>query len=280
MTIKTIYVARHGYRSNWLPEPHPPNPTGIDSDPPLAPHGVEQAKELANYLTSLPEDERPQFIISSPFYRCLQTSEPIAKALHLKVTIDTGVGEWFKTTREVIPKPAGYEQLRQFFADTIGDETLWSGSGVIPSGSGETEEAIFFRAQKFWKAFIPAFEKAHPEVSRVLFVTHAASKIALGLSLLGKLSVHDTIEFKGKETKLHSGACSIDKYENQNGEWTILENGKTDFLKDGEEMNWNFDVKFEAGSDEDIKARKAAAAATAAAAKNTEFEVRSKVWNV
>lgn len=270
MTIETIYVARHGFRANWLPEPHPPNPTGIDSDPPLAPHGVDQALELAEYLASLPDSEKPQFIISSPFYRCLQTCEPISKALDLKVCIDAGVGEWFKTTRSIIPKPAGYDDLRKFFPEILGDSYLWSGSGVIPDPAGETEVAIFSRAQRFWKAFLPSFEMAHPNVTRVLLVTHAASKISLGLSLLGLSSVHDNIVFEGKETKMRSGACSIDKFEKQDGQWKMVMNGNTDHLKDGEEMNWGFDVKFEAGSDEDIKARKAAK-------KNTEYEVRSKV---
>lgn len=271
MAVETIYIARHGYRANWLPEPHPPNPTGIDSDPPLAPHGVDQAVELARYIGSLPKEEQPQFIISSPFYRCVETARPIAQQLNLKVCIDSGVGEWFKTSRAVVPKPAGYEQLSEFFEEVIGNAGLWKGSGVLPDEAGETAEAIFARAQKFWTAFMSAFEHTYPDIKRVLFITHAATKIALGMALMKHEDLYQDITFKGQKTKLRAGACSIDKYAKEEGEWTLLENGKTDFLTDGEEMNWNFDDKFEAGSDEDIKARKAAAK------KNTEYEVRSKV---
>lgn len=274
MALDTIYIARHGFRANWLPEPHPPNPTGIDSDPPLAPHGVDQANELADFIGSLPQEKQPQFIITSPFYRCVETANPVAKKLNLKVCIDTGVGEWFKTTRPVVPKPAGYDQLAEFFPEVIGNADLWKGSGVVPNGAGETEEDIFARAQKFWAEFLPLFQKTHPEVKRVLFVTHAASKIALGLSLLKLDSVHDDIAYKGEKVKLRSGACSIDKYEASGDEWELVENGRTDFLSGGEEMHWNFDLRFEAGSDEDIKARKAAAAA---AKKSTEYEVRSQI---
>lgn len=266
MALDTIYIARHGFRANWLPEPHPPNPTGIDSDPPLAPHGVDQAVELAEYLGKLPENEKPQFIITSPFYRCLQTAEPVAKQLNLKVHLDRGVGEWFKESRKVIPVPAGYDRLREFFPDVLGSEESWPGSGVVPSAEGESEDAIFARAGRFWAVFFALFQQKHPEVSRVLFITHAATKIALGMSLMQFESVHDEFEFQGEKTKLRSGACSIDKYSKDGDAWTILENGRTDFLALGEEMNWNFDVKFEAGSDDDIKARKAA---------ESEFEVRS-----
>lgn len=68
MVVNTIYIARHGYRSNWLPEgPYPDPLTGIDSDVPLAEHGVQQAKELAHYLLSL--DNQPEAAFASPFYR-------------------------------------------------------------------------------------------------------------------------------------------------------------------------------------------------------------------
>lgn len=254
MTLSTIYIARHGYRSNWLPPPHPPNPTGIDSDPVLAPHGVAQAKELAAHISSLPSDSRPQMIISSPFYRCVETSQPIAAALGLKIAIDRGIGEWFKKDRPVIPAPAKYEQLKQFFPEHIGSDELWSGSGAVPSEQGEAETDIFERACRFWASFVPKFEQQYPQVTCVVLVTHAAPKIALGMSLMKLQSVHDDIDFAG-DTKLRAGACSLDKYVHEGGSWVLKENGRTDFLSHGEEMNWNFDVKFEAGSDEDIKAR-------------------------
>ncbi|QEL62570.1 hypothetical protein SBP28_004452 [Candidozyma auris] len=256
MPIDTIYIARHGFRSNWLPPPHPPNPTGIDSDPALAPHGVDQAVELGEYLASLPKEEQPQFIISSPFYRCVESAKPFAQKVGLKVHLDRGIGEWFKKSRGVVPKPADYSKLREFFPDVLGDEKTWnSESGVIPCEQGESEEDVLERSHKFWEAFIPAFEKKHPGVKRILLVNHAATKIALGMALMGHHSLYDEVVFRGTKTRLRAGACSLDKFVKDNDHWTLLENGKTDFLKDGEEMNWNFDVKVEAGSDEDMKRR-------------------------
>lgn len=283
MTVHTIYIARHGFRSNWLPPPHPPNPTGIDSDPALAPHGVDQANELAQYLASLPPPARPQFIVASPFYRCVETAQPIAKALGTKVAVDTGVGEWFKPSREVVPVPAGYTRLREFFPEVVGSEELWRGSGVTPLPAGEEEADIFARCQHFWRVFLPRFEQQHPHVERVLFVSHAATKIALTLSLLGLLSVHDKVTVDGQAQKMRAGACSLDRLTRNGDAWVLAENGRTHFLSGGEEMNWNFDVKFEAGSDEDIKARAAAerqrehpAHAQQPEKESVDFEVRSQ----
>ncbi|KAI5949540.1 TFC7 [Candida jiufengensis] len=260
MTIKEIYIARHGYRSNWLPPPHPPNPTGIDSDPPLAPHGVEQAKQLAAYLTSLPTIDQPQFIITSPFYRCVETAQPIAKLLDLKIGLERGIGEWFKKDRKIIPEPANYTDLKRFFNDVLVDEKLWPRDqlGVIPNPKGETNIEILERANLFWQKFIPFFEKNYPEIENILLITHAATKIALGSSLLNLESV--TSPYDEENTMLRAGACSLSKYirDNLNDDfsWKLVMNGNCEFLTKGEEMNWDFTINVEAGSAEDILRRK------------------------
>lgn len=265
MTIETIYIARHGYRSNWLPPPHPPNPTGIDSDPALAPHGVEQAKQLAAYLTSLPTQEKPEFIIASPFYRCIETSRPIAEMLDLKIALERGVGEWFRKNRDTKPVPGDYAQLRTFFDKLLIDEDTWprDNLNVIPNVEGEDYDEIYDRAKLFWKKFIPEFERKFPEIKNVLVVTHAATKIALGSALLQLKSVTDVID--DNQTVLRAGACSLSKFvrdgenkTNHSIQWKIVMNGNCEFLTKGEEMNWDFRRGVEAGSAEDIAQRKAA----------------------
>ncbi|EDK46840.1 hypothetical protein LELG_05021 [Lodderomyces elongisporus NRRL YB-4239] len=286
MTLKEIYIARHGYRSNWLPPPHPPNPTGIDSDPPLAPHGVEQAKQLAAYLVSIPSEDSPQFILSSPFYRCVETAEPIARMLGLKIGLERGVGEWFRKGRNTIPVPANYNDLNKFFSEVLVEEKEWPRDhiGVIPSLEGELPEDILARAQNFWKAFIPQFEKEHPEISNILIVTHAATKIALGSALLQLETVTSPID--DNHAMLRAGACSLSKYiraddtfATDNLKWNLVMNGNCEYLTQGEEMNWDFTTGVEAGSNEDIarrqheakkkKEEEEAAAATAATATTT-----------
>ncbi|EGV62470.1 transcription factor TFIIIC, tau55 subunit [Yamadazyma tenuis ATCC 10573] len=259
MALKHIYIARHGYRMNWLPPPHPPNPTGIDSDPPLAPHGVDQAKELAEYIASLPHNQQPQFILSSPFYRCVETGEPISKALDIPIVLERGVGEWYKVGRGVIPEPANYDALSKFFSH-LSNADEWDRDktvGVVPSLTGETETDIFARCKFFWSKFFSVFESKYPHIENILIITHAATKIALGMSLMG---FNDVFEYLDKdETVLRAGACSLDKYQKVGETWELKMNGNCEFLSQGEEMNWDFHSGFEAGSDEDIKARRLAA---------------------
>lgn len=72
-------------------------PTGIPTDPPLTAKGVQQSRELANYLTKVePPVDR---IYSSPFYRCLQTLKPFSDAYFNegkenrgKIRVDRGIG--------------------------------------------------------------------------------------------------------------------------------------------------------------------------------------------
>lgn len=289
MAIKIIYIARHGYRSNWLPEgPYPPPPTGVDSDVPLAAHGVEQAHELGNYMSSL--HTQPELIFSSPFYRCLETSKPIFEELEVPVIVERGIGEWYKPDRPVIPEPASFEKLQSLFPGML--KTPW-GTTVVPSSQGETEEEVFSRCGRFWPQFIQRVENQYPNVECIMLVTHAACKIALGMQLLRKQDVRAPINEQGDF--IRSGSCSLDKFEmratgrdeaSENAEstadkhapfakreWVMTMNGNTEFLRAGEEMNWHFRDAIEAGSDADIQRRREAAAAAAAATETVYVSV-------
>jgi transcription factor C subunit 7 len=91
------------FRSNWTTDNNGnysatiTSPTGIPSDPPLAAYGVAQARELADYAAGL--DPKIERIYSSPFYRCLETINPLAEKLDLHILCDNGIGEWYGTAR-------------------------------------------------------------------------------------------------------------------------------------------------------------------------------------
>lgn len=268
MTLKTIYIVRHGYRSNWLPiEQQIEPPTGIDSDPPLAPHGVKQSIELADFLTNGLKEMNlpiPQMIFSSPFYRCIETINPTSEKLNLKIHLERGLGEWFKPNREIIPLPADHKILNNFFKN-VPTEVDWLWDTIIPDVNGETEDSIFKRCQNFWIKFIPKFELKYPEIETIILVTHAATKIALGMSLAGYSNTREFLKLKdggdGKTTRIGGSTCSIDGYKrvdlNNDNLWNLFMNAETSFLSHGAEMNWHFATsQFEAGSKEDIEYRK------------------------
>lgn len=265
MPLKNIYIVRHGYRSNWLPvEQQVPPPTGIDSDPCLAPHGVDQAMELSEFIVNgltaknLPV---PQAIFSSPFYRCVETINPTADKLGLKIHLERGVGEWFKPDRPTIPIPADHKVLNTYFGN-VPEPMEWDWTTLVPSVNGETESEIFERCKQFWPLFIAKFESMYPDVETVIFVTHAATKIALGMSLMGYKSNFDFLTDKdggdSMTTRIGGSTCSVDYYNlHESGNWRMLINSETGFLTHGAEMNWHFATsQFEAGSKEDVEYRK------------------------
>lgn len=220
-------------------------PTGIDSDHILAGHGEEQAKELAAFIQT--EADKPELVFSSPFYRCIQTSLPISEALHTSINVENGVGEWYRPDRDVIPQPATLSLLNNFFKDHLNQN--WE-SILTPSAKGESEHEIFERCKKFWPLFFKKVVEVYPNVKSLIIVCHAATKIALGMSLMEFDSVRDEINFvdeTGFDSKvakyLKAGTCSLDKYSFQNNgkkSWKLMYNGRTDFLSKGEEMNWHF----------------------------------------
>ncbi|CCC71146.1 hypothetical protein NCAS_0G02590 [Naumovozyma castellii] len=257
MALQTIYVVRHGFRSNWVTQgPYPDPPLGIENDVPLAEHGLDQAKDVAKYIATFPEDKKPQLIISSPFYRCIQTSKPTAELLQLPLYLERGLGEWFVPERENIPVPAGIKDLEKFFPGLLSNG--WDNC-TVPSNKGETEDEILQRCYKFWAAFFKQVEEKFPNVTNVILFTHAATKAALGTSILGLKNVRDPIDDKG--TIIRSGSCSMDRYERSHDDkhkWKMTMNGNASYLTNGEEMNWNFQKRFKAATDAEIKIRLAA----------------------
>jgi transcription factor C subunit 7 len=64
--------------------------------------GIKQAYELAEYITKDGLEPKPSFVYSSPFYRCVQTIQPVVEALNrsgggaerdeLSVRVENGFG--------------------------------------------------------------------------------------------------------------------------------------------------------------------------------------------
>ncbi len=99
--------AKSGSRSHW---------SGDDRFRPLSNKGRQQAEELVTVLQSFPISA----IFASPFVRCVQTVEPLARARHLEVKESPSLAEG-----------QGLEGLGEFLGDRSLDETVLSTHGDI-----------------------------------------------------------------------------------------------------------------------------------------------------
>ena len=94
MSTRHLFIVRHGQRKDHLPVEYPEFKNHPDS--PLTPLGWQQAQETGNFLKKIVAEfgcERVR-IGCSPFWRCLETSSAIAKALEVKnVTLEYEFGE-------------------------------------------------------------------------------------------------------------------------------------------------------------------------------------------
>jgi phosphohistidine phosphatase SixA len=108
--LGTFYVVRHakaGSRSHW---------TGDDRLRPLNKKGFKQAERLVSILEPFPISA----IFSSPFLRCVQTAEPLARAHRIAVNETPSLAEGH-----------GLKGAMQFMADPNLDHAVLSTHGDI-----------------------------------------------------------------------------------------------------------------------------------------------------
>jgi len=108
--LGTFYVVRHakaGSRSHW---------TGDDRKRPLSKKGMQQADGLVEVL----EPFAVTAIFASPFLRCVQTVEPLARARDLEVQQDTSLAEGH-----------GLKGAMRYMGDTKLDQVVLSTHGDI-----------------------------------------------------------------------------------------------------------------------------------------------------
>ncbi|WFD34466.1 hypothetical protein MCUN1_001307 [Malassezia cuniculi] len=198
-------------------------------DPPLTAHGVDQVGYLAEHLAGLPEDERPQLIVSSPYQRCVNSAAPLAEALGVRLCVEPGMAEWYPP----VAGGAGRHPTPPSGSD-LGDErvdTSWTPL-LYPSPSGETLDALRARMQEVLRRIEARCSELG--VERVALVAHAATNIALGQVL-----VQRGIEGAGQHT-IHAATASTSEFKRAGEHWKMLRNGDTSYLPDGSEREWDF----------------------------------------
>ncbi|KAF2757189.1 phosphoglycerate mutase-like protein [Pseudovirgaria hyperparasitica] len=269
--LEKIYVVRHGYRSNWVVNSTTGEytssvrtPTGIAADPPLAGYGEIQARELATHLTSIqpPVD----VIFSSPYYRCLQTLSPTVTSLRksrqqdVRVRIEHGLAEFFGRAHFTHPRPAALDVLSTHFDFIDHGHTKFIESSVY----GESIEALHARLAYTLHRLIEMLDAEQGAPRTLLICSHAASMIAMGRVLTGRMPEDPN------EEDFRVGTCSLSVYERRAGQgqegvetwdesrpeavpeldwqrgkgvgggWNCVANGDCSFLQGGEEKTWRF----------------------------------------
>ncbi|KAF8560396.1 phosphoglycerate mutase-like protein [Imleria badia] len=208
--IETIYIVRHGFRANWLTT-NWTSPTGLARDPPLAAYGEAQAVELASYLESLPKDKQPSAIFSSPYYRCLQTSKPVAERLSLPIHVEHGLSEWYSPVAPgtgLFPRPKSAIELRAMLPEispswnTVEIDHSWD-SVWLPPRKGEDVEGIHTRMSDFLIRLIHQIDTRSDMChhKHVLLLSHAAPIIAMCRHLLAQ-----------PELPLRVGCCTMSEF--------------------------------------------------------------------
>ncbi|KAF5375041.1 hypothetical protein D9758_000243 [Tetrapyrgos nigripes] len=242
--LETLYIARHGFRLNWL-STNWKSETGLPRDPPLAAFGVTQAEELGAYFSALPEDQRPTAIFSSPYYRCLQTAKPTSEALNIPIYVEHGLSEWYSPVAAdtgLHPRPGSASSLKTHFPQI--DPEGWS-SIYYPSRKGEDVQELHDRAKDFLVHFVPHVERRLPEHQhkRVLFFSHAATVIVLARELIGK-----------RDLPLRVGCCTLSEFvrkpegKDVAGGWEAKRLATGDFLTGGVQRDWGMeDIEIENG---------------------------------
>lgn len=150
----TFYVVRHakaGSRGHW---------TGDDRQRPLSKKGIKQAEALVEILAPFPITA----IYSSPFLRCVETVEPLARArkLPVKQTPSLAEGHGLAGAMELIGDPKLDEVVLSTHGDIVWElveelvkrRVVKPGEGGFEKGSSwvvDVEEGSFVRAR-----FIPA----------------------------------------------------------------------------------------------------------------------------
>lgn len=279
MPATEILLLRHGHRLAWTLNPttgkyssNHPFPTGLPADPPLASHGVQQAREtakhLGNVLADIVKSDRLR-IYSSLFYRCLETLRPTVETLleiappnslareHLRVRGERGIGEWFGRAWFVQPKPADPFRLRKEFFPWLDDGYE---SRVVPPEHGERIDPLHDRVARALAHIVQDVDEEYDKAGRgdeevtLLLCGHAAQIIASGRALTGQMP--DDLD----EEDFRCFTCGLSKFVRRQvpgageayydddwrnsggvaGGWDCILNSDCSHLSQGEERGWHF----------------------------------------
>lgn len=222
MVVQEVWVVRHGYREDWVNET-PFLPTNLCNDPPLSELGRKQSQQVANYL----KDKSINRIYSSPMYRVLETVYPLVEECDIPLFVDYSMGEFYGIAHASYLPVAPLIELKQLFPKL--NITDHESSIPLPS-SVESVHECHLRVKKGLDKLIANLDAEPNSPHTILLSGHAASAIAAVRALL-----------RDSNYAVRCGTCSLSHLVRQeDGTWSLMENGNCDHLSDGEQRSWMF----------------------------------------
>lgn len=169
VAMQTVWLARHGNRLDFV-DPHWFRYADNPYDPPLAPDGVQQAKQLAERL----QGEGIEALFASPFLRAVETAHHVAESLNLPIYIEPGLcewlnPEWFAHRPSVLPSA---ELARRFPRVDAGYRA------IVEPAYPETWEEVQARTATTITALVR-------DQRQILVVGHGASVVGCTWGLVG-----------------------------------------------------------------------------------------------
>lgn len=221
-----LHLVRHGIRfdsenPSWRKTAKRPK------DTPLSERGIKQAKEVGEYL----KGKNITHIISSPYYRTLETSQHIAETLDTspKIIIEEGVREWVKV-QLAQPVYISRKEAVEIFPSL---DHEYKSTFDCPTKI-ETPEEIRERCNQF-VSYLTHFLKELLENSSnskvsVVVISHAATLI----SLINALN-------KKADLSLQVGTATISTFHLEDSNWVMKSCAESSHLSEGLQFPWGFE---------------------------------------
>jgi len=170
-----------------------------DPDVPLSDTGRQQAEALGIHLASLPEDERPTAVLSSPFARALTTAQLATSGLDVRVRTDERLRERDFGAFDGMTG-AG---IREQYPDEAGRRDLLGKFYYRPPG-GESWADVALRV----RSVLMSAELRHPG-DRLLVVSHQAVVLVFRY-VLEELTEQELLDI---DKRAPIANCSVTRYE-------------------------------------------------------------------
>ena len=185
----TLLLVRHGARYDYANKQewrdrcaalgHEP------SDPPLSTLGHAQARETAAALAA----EKPSLILSSPYFRVLQTAQPLAQALGMRIGVEHCLAEFGHSPEKIPPPRARVPVLPEIDEDhaPVLDRLC---RGQFDQATGKESSLAYLRRLLLWKRELAS--------GRFAGMTIACFSHAASVALVGALTGCETLAEAGR----------------------------------------------------------------------------------